>query len=59
MDINAHIDAATRAVEQQIETTNKSLNNAYDAADRLITLRAVDATIRMAQTPVKPTDPTT
>ena len=58
MDLNAHIEAATKAVEQQLEMSNKSLTNAHDAADRLMTLRAVDATIRMAQTPIKLTDPT-
>ena len=59
MDLNAHIEAATKAIEQQLAMSNKSLNNAYDAADRLMTLKAVDATIRLAQTPVKPSDPTT
>lgn len=59
MDLNAHIEAATKAVEQQLEMSNKSLTNAHDAADRLMTLKAVDATIRMAQTPIKLTDPTT
>lgn len=59
MDLDAQMEAARKSVEQQLELSAKSLNNAYDAADRLMTLKAVDATIRMAQTPIKPTDPTT
>lgn len=59
MDLNAQMEAARKSVEQQLELSAKSLNNAYDAADRLMTLKAVDATIRLAQTPVKLSDPTT
>mgnify|MGYP007071696188 CR=1 FL=1 len=59
MDLDAQMEAARKSVEQQLELSAKSLNNAYDAADRLMTLKAVDATIRLAQTPVKLSDPTT
>jgi len=56
MDLDKQLDAAKKAVEQQLELSKQSLTNAYDHADRLVMMRAVDATIRLAQTPI--TDPT-
>jgi len=58
MDLDAQMEAARKSVEQQLELSKQSLANAYDHADRLVMMRAVDATIRMAQTPLTTTDPT-
>ena len=60
MDLNAQIEAATKAAQDQIDTSKQVLTNALDAADCMILQKAVDATIRMAQQPITTTpDPTT
>lgn len=56
MDLDKHIEAATKAVNSQLEANHKSLVNKLDAADRMLMQKAVDATIRLAQVPI--TDPT-
>lgn len=58
MDLDAQFEAAKKSVEQQLELSKQSLTNAYDHADRLVMLKAVDTTIRLAQTPALTPDPT-
>ena len=52
MDVNAQMDAATKSTRDQLETIKTSIENQLDTADRVVMLRAVDATIRLAQAPV-------
>ena len=52
MDIDEVIAKAKQTTDDQIAAAKKSLDNQLDTADRITMLRAVDATIRLAQQPI-------